>query len=145
MPSMDVGTSSKTPAPQGGCYRIQVLVVGRQKRWRDAVSTQVRNMGFQATACDRGIDAMTVLALGLPVDVLVVDVSLQGSLCCAQLVVEARALRPALRIVLASDPFDELAHAASSLVPDVLLVGRDGFEGGMVADTVREALAGRAA
>ena len=145
MPSMDVGTPSKTPAPQGGCYRIQVLVVGRQKRWRDAVSTQVRNMGFQATACDRGIDAMTVLALGLPVDVLVVDVSLQGSLCCAQLVVEARALRPALRIVLASDPFDELAHAASSLVPDVLLVGRDGFEGGMVADTVREALAGRAA
>ena len=145
MPSMDVGTPPKTPSVQGGCYRIQVLVVSRQKRWRDAISKQVRNMIFQATACDRGVDAMTVLVLGLPVDILVVDVSLQGGLCCAQLVVEARALRPALRIVLASDPFNELAHAASSLVPDILLVGQDGFADGMVANTVREALAGRAA
>ena len=145
MPSPDTGTASRTPATQGGCYRIQVLVVGRHKRWRDAVAMQVRNMDYQATACDRGVDAMTVLALGLPVDVLVVDVSLQGSLCCARLSVEARALRPALRIVLASDPFDAHAHEASSLVPDVLLVGRDGFANGMVACTVREALAGRAA
>lgn len=109
------------------------------------MAMQVRAMGFQATACDRGVDAMTVLALGLPVDVLVVDVSLQGSLCCAQLAVEARVLRPGLRIVLASDPFDELGRAASEMVPDAMLVRRDRFHNGMVATTVREALASRAA
>ena len=144
MSSTDVATASKTPVPQRGGYRIQILVVGRQKHWRDAVSAQVRNMNFQATACDRGIDAMTVLALGLPVDVLVIDVSLTGSLCCAQLVVEARTLRPALRIVLASDPYDHVADEALSLVPDALMVRREGFENGMVASTVREALASRA-
>ena len=35
-----------------------------------------------------------------------------------QLAVEARALRPSLRIVLASDPFDELGRAASAMVRD---------------------------
>ena len=144
MTPADIETAVRTPS-QGGCYRIQVLVVGCQRRWCDAVATQVRTMGFQATACDRGVDAMTVLALGLPVDVLVVDVSLQGSLCCAQLAVEARALRPGLRIVLASDPFDELGRAASEMVPDAMLVRRDRFRSGMVATTVREALASRAA
>ncbi len=88
---------------------------------------------------------MTVLALGLPVDVLVVDVSLRSGLCCAQLAIEARALRPTLRIILASDPYDELANEASSLVPDALMVRREGFENGRVVSTMREALASRAA
>ena len=91
MPPADVETASSS-LPQGSCYRIQVLVVGRHKRWRDEVSTQVRMLGYQVTACDRGVDAMTVLALGLPVDVMVVDTALQGGLCCAQLAVESRAL-----------------------------------------------------
>ena len=34
-------------------------MVGRHKRWRDEVSTQVRMLGYQVTACDRGVDAMT--------------------------------------------------------------------------------------
>ena len=64
MSTADVGTASGT-MPQGGCYRIQVLVVGRHKRWRDEAAAQVRLLGYQVTACDRGVDAMTVLALGL--------------------------------------------------------------------------------
>lgn len=145
MASTAVGPGTGDQPAQGGCYGVQVLVVGRQKRWRDEIATQVRNTGFQATACDRGVDAMTVLALGLPVDVLVVDVSLQGSLCCAQLMVEARVLRPSLRIVLASDPFDEQAQEATGMVPDALLVRRDLFQNGMIGSTVREALSSRAA
>lgn len=144
MPPADVETASSS-LPQGSCYRIQVLVVGRHKRWRDEVSTQVRMLGYQVTACDRGVDAMTVLALGLPVDVMVVDTALQGGLCCAQLAVESRALRPALRIILASDPVDAVGPDASARVPDALLVRRDQLQNGMVATTMREALANRAA
>lgn len=145
MPSTPLGTAPGSPTAPGGCYRVQVLVVGRQKRWRDEVSAQVRAVGFQATACDRGVDAMTVLALGLPMDVLVIEVGLQGSLCCARLAVEARALRPALRIVVAGDPFEESGRAVAGLVPDAVLVRRDRFENGMIASTVRAALARREA
>ncbi|MBP1180508.1 histidine kinase [Methylobacterium sp. PvR107] len=144
MPPADVETASDS-LPQGSCYRIQVLVVGRHKRWRDEVSAQVRMLGYQVTACDRGVDAMTVLALGLPVDVLVVDTALHGSLCCAQLAVEARTLRPGLRIILARDPVDAMGPEVSARVPDALLVPRDQLQNGMVATTMREALASRAA
>lgn len=144
MPPADIDTASES-LPQGSCYRIQVLVVGRHKRWRDEVAAQVRMLGFQVTACDRGVDAMTVLALGLPVDVMVVDTALQGALCCAQLAVEARTLRPGLRIILASDPVDAMGPEASARVPDALLVPRDRLQNGMVATTMRAALASRAA
>jgi hypothetical protein len=91
------------PTSPGGAYGVQVLIAGRQKHWRDEVTSQIRRAGFAATTVDCGVDAMTVLALGLPVDVLVTDVSLQGKLCCQKLALEARALRPDLRIVFASD------------------------------------------
>ena len=130
--------------PAGGCYGIQVLVAGRQKRWRDEGSNQVRRAGFQATACDSGVDALTVLVLGLPVDVLVADVGLEGALCCSRLAVEARALRPGLRIVLASDLYEEMSGDASHLLPDAILIPRD-LRNGSVASTVREALANRPA
>lgn len=137
-------TLVNAPQPAGGCYGVQVLVAGRQKRWRDEVSSQVRRAGFQATACDSGVDALTVLVLGLPVDVLVADVGLEGDLCCARLAVEARALRPGLRIVLASDLYEEMSDDASDLVPDAILIPRD-LRNGAVASTVREALANRSA
>ncbi|MEL6062263.1 MULTISPECIES: histidine kinase [unclassified Methylobacterium] len=144
MSTPDVTTASST-MPQGGCYRIQVLVVGRHKRWRDEVAAQVRLLGYQVTACDRGIDAMTVLALGLPVDVMVVDSGLQGGLCCAQLAVEARTLRPGLRIVLAGDALDDPEPEAPAQIPDALRVRHDQLQSGRVATLMREALGDRAA
>lgn len=87
----------------GGAYGVQVLIAGRHKNWRDEVAAQIRRAGYAATTVDCGLDAMTILALGLPVDVLVTDRGLQGELCCDKLVREARALRPDLRIVFASD------------------------------------------
>lgn len=144
MSTADIGTASST-MPQGTCYRIQVLVVGRHKRWRDEVAAQVRLLGYQVTACDRGVDAMTVLALGLPVDVMVVDSGLQGGLCCAQLAVEARTRRPGLRIVLAGDALDDPKPEAPGHIPDALRVRHDQLQNGMVATLMREALADRAA
>lgn len=128
--------------PPGGCYGVQVLVAGRQKRWRDEVASQIRRAGYQATSCDSAVDALTVLVLGLPVDVLVADVALQGALCCSRLALEARALRPALRIVLASELREDMSSGAPDLLPDAILIPRD-VRDGAVASTVREALASR--
>jgi CheY-like chemotaxis protein len=98
----------------GGAYGVQVLIAGRQKHWRDEVTSQIRRAGYVATTVDCGVDAMTVLALGLPVDVLVTDVSLQGELCCRKLAQEARALRPDLRIVFASDLESPVTETSAS-------------------------------
>ena len=57
----------------------------------------------------------------------------------------ANTIRPALRIILASDPVDAVGPDASARVPDALLVRRDQLQNGMVATTMREALANRAA
>lgn len=129
-------------AAQGGCYGVQVLIAGRRKRWRDEVVGQIRRAGFSATSCDSGVDALTVLVLGLPVDVLVIDVSLSGALCCAKVAVEARALRPGLRIVMASDLSHPDLHAVAGDVPDVFLIA-NAARTGAVAHTVREALSSR--
>ena len=125
------------PAPDcpRGCYGIQILIAGRHKHWRDEISAQIRRAGFVATTVDSAVDALTVLALGLPVDVLLSDLDLYGDLCCSQLAVEARVLRPNLSIVLAND----LADDEAALVPDAFVLPRDGS----VASTVREALASR--
>ena len=137
------GPSQMTPTVlPGGAYGVQVLIAGRQKHWRDEVAAQIRRAGYRATSVDCGVDAMTVLALGLPVDVLVTDVTLQGELCSARLAVEARALRPDLRIVFASDRSDGLREAVG-LADHDLFVARE-RRADAVASTVREALAARA-
>lgn len=137
------------PSSPGGAYGVQVLIAGRQKHWRDEVSSRIRQAGFAATTVDSGIDAMTVLALGLPVDVLVTDASLQGKLCCEKLVQEARALRPELRIVFAGDSEAPEGEARAVPVPSRHFSGvvpemRDGLiaihRTDSVVSTVRRAL-----
>ncbi len=140
MPRTALGSAAVSPAvPPRGCYRVQVLVAGRRKRWRDEVSAQIRRTGYQVTACDNGVDAMAVLALGLPLDVMVVDAALEGRLCCSRLAQEARALRPSLRVVLACDMTEAERETIDGL-SDALLVAKD-HRADAVATMVREALA----
>lgn len=143
MGSSVIDSSAPLPAAAGGCYRVQVLVVGCHKQWRDEAAAHVHRVGFQATVCDRGMDAMTVLALGLPVDVLVIEASLGGSLCGSRLAVEARALRPNLRIVFVSDPSEMDGDDIADAIPDAFTVERDRVSGPQVVGTVRKVLAGR--
>jgi DNA-binding NtrC family response regulator len=135
----DVSTMTSSASPRGA-YGVQVLIAGRQKHWRDEVACQIRRAGYAATTVDCGVDAMTVLALGLPVDVLVTDVTLMGELCSAKLAVEARALRPDLRIVFASDLTPRAWRETEGLAPRSLFVAPDP-RADAVATTVREALA----
>ena len=141
------------PTSPGGAYGVQVLIAGRQKHWRDEVSSLIRRAGYAATTVDSGVDAMTVLALGLPVDVLVTDVGLRGKLCCQKLVQEARALRPDLRIVFASDVEALESEAGALSLQDEFSAGDARTRGDgpvsirrtdTVVSTVRQALRGTA-
>lgn len=138
--SQDTARSAANDSdPLGGCYGIQVLVAGRRKPWRDDVSAQIRRAGYSATTVDCAVDALTILALGVPMDVLVTDAELLGDLRCSRLAVEARALRPNLGIVFANDVNEtEIADR----VPDALVIPPNAQDG-VLAVTVREALAAR--
>lgn len=125
----------------GGTYGVQVLIAGRHKHWRDDMHAQVRRAGFSATTVDSAIDALRVLALGLPVDILLTDVDLQGKLGCCRLAREARAMRPNLRIIFARDlSSDEAAQAPG----DAVILPVSARLGG-VARLVRDALVVRTA
>ena len=129
-------------ASSGGAYGVQVLIAGRQKHWRDDVAAQIRRAGYATTTVDCGVDAMTVLALGLPVDVLVTDLGLTGELGCVKLALEARALRPDLRIVFASDVPHATVEATGLATGELYVVEAERTDA--VAITVREALGTRA-
>jgi len=139
--SIVVEAQTDAAEPQGGCYGIQVLIAGGRKRWRDEVAGQVRRAGYAATAVDTGLDALSVLVLGLPVDVLVTDAGLDGELCCSQLAIEARALRPNLGIVFAGDM---VVDDEAEVLPDACVLRTDAGAGA-VRLSLREALAARAA
>ncbi|GAA0282903.1 histidine kinase [Methylorubrum aminovorans] len=133
------GPIGASGAPRS-CYGVQVLIAGRRKQWRDEINGQIRRAGYSAITVDSAVDALTVLVLGLPVDVLVTDAELHGSLGLSELAAEARALRPNLGIVVACD---SAVRDCADLVPaDALLVSSPNEEA--VASSVREALAARA-
>ncbi|MBB2961509.1 histidine kinase [Methylobacterium sp. R2-1] len=139
-PVRTAGPIAGAGAPRS-CYGVQVLIAGRRKQWRDEVGGQIRRAGYSAISVDSAVDALTVLVLGLPVDVLVTDAELHGSLGLSELAAEARALRPTLGIVVACD---SAVRDCADLVPaDALLVSRP-CEEEAVASSVREMLAARA-
>lgn len=123
-----------------GCYGIQILIAGRQKRWRDDVTAQVRRAGYASMAVDSAVDALTVLVLGLPCDVLVTDLDLHGDLCGTRLADEARALRPKIGIIFA-DSLPPTIHGGPSARADA----PDGAREAVLTSTVRAALCARAA
>ena len=89
----------ESTASTGGAYGVQVLIAGRQKHWRDEVASQIRRAGYSATTVDSGVDAMTVLALGLPVDVLVTDADVRDEVDGFSLGAVARCLDPAVGVI----------------------------------------------
>ncbi len=140
-PDRDAAAANGGSAPRG-CYGVQILIVGRRKPWRDDINGQVRRAGYSAITVESAVDALTVLVLGLPVDVLVTDAELHGSLGFGELATEARALRPNLSIVVACDP--EIGDCTDGVPHDAIMVPRSGPEEAVVL-VVREALAARAA
>lgn len=136
------GTEGSGSSSPRSCYGVQVLIAGRRKQWRDEVIGQIRRAGYSAITVDSAVDALTVLVLGLPVDVLVTDAELHGSMGFGELAAEARALRPNLGIVVACDTVVE--ECIDRMPSDTLLVPRPAEEEA-VALSVREALAARAA
>jgi signal transduction histidine kinase/CheY-like chemotaxis protein len=89
-----------------------ILVVEDEPAVLDVAVEGLRELGYRVRVAHNAAEALAVLRAGAPVDVLFSDVVMPGGMNGAQLAVEARRLRPALKVLLTS------GYAASVLTQD---------------------------
>jgi CheY-like chemotaxis protein len=87
------------PAPEGGAETI--LLVEDDSGIRAAASAQLRTLGYQVLAAASAAEALETLRRH-PVDLLFTDIGLAGPMDGRRLAEEARALRPALKVLFTS-------------------------------------------
>ena len=84
---------------EAAACRGRVLLVDDEPMIRETLAQQLEDMGFRMTVAAGGAEALTLLDMGAPVDVLVSDLSMPGMDGLA-LIREARTRRPDLPAIL---------------------------------------------
>ncbi|MGU3404931.1 response regulator [Methylobacterium brachiatum] len=100
----DQGPDDDTEMPSDECQarRRIVVVVDDNQIVRRAVSAELTRAGFQALSYDNGFSVLEFFAMGEPVDALVTDIHMPGSLDGLFVALEARSQRPNLPVVYMS-------------------------------------------
>jgi CheY-like chemotaxis protein len=102
-----------------------VLVVEDDEDVRDLASESLRELGYQTLIARDAVEALEMLRqTNRRIDILFSDVVMPGGMNGAQLAVEARRLRPALKVLLTSGyTADALSseHGVSGGMPTTLL------------------------
>ena len=91
-----------------------ILVVEDHTEVREIVCKQLSMLGYNIIEAADGREALQVLADGVVVDLLFTDVVMPGGMSGPELVAEARALRPDLRVLYTPRAFPKPAAAAGS-------------------------------
>jgi len=82
--------------------RARVLLVEDDARVREVTAEMLREAGFVVVTAADGVQALALLRQGEPVDVLFSDIVMPGGMNGVELAQEARRLRPALPVLLAT-------------------------------------------
>jgi signal transduction histidine kinase len=104
--------------PQGGAHPSapplgveRVLLVEDEPQVLQFASSQLVGLGYEVTAVSSGVDALDLLAKGLPVDLLFTDVVLPKGISGVELARRAKDLKPNLKVLLTSGySEDAFAH-----------------------------------
>ena len=91
-----------------------VVVLDRDENLRDAVSLQLRNLGYASLEAADAAAAIQFCLKG-PVDLLLTDAAVPG-MACMEMIEAARALKPDLPVIIMSNRID----AARASRPDCL-------------------------
>ncbi len=79
-----------------------ILLVDDHDLVRSAVANNLRALNYNVLSADGGASAMTLLRSDEPIDLLFTDVIMPGGIGGVELAREARALRPAIKLLFAS-------------------------------------------
>ena len=94
-----VAHSERTEA-LGGVETI--LIVEDDAMVHTYVTRQIKSLGYQVLSAHNGLGALEVLRRDVPIDLLFTDVVMPGGMDGPELVVEARRLRPDLKVLYTS-------------------------------------------
>jgi PAS domain S-box-containing protein len=104
-----VGTAAGIRDAEG---RGTILVVEDDHAVRDAVVGMLRGLGYAVLAADGPADALAILQARRAVDLLFTDVVMPGPITARELVRQARAVVPRLKVLFTS------GHTQDTIVPD---------------------------
>jgi len=96
----EIGTETASLRPASGHETI--LVVEDDEDVLIVAAENLRALGYQVVTAVNAAQALDILRGGHPVDLLFSDVIMPGGMNGAQLAVEARRIRPALKVLLTS-------------------------------------------
>jgi signal transduction histidine kinase/CheY-like chemotaxis protein len=115
-----------------------VLVVEDEPTVREMAIESLQEMGYQTLSANHAQAALELLRQDQRIDILFSDVIMPGGMNGVQLTVEARRIRPDLKVVLASGYATTALDGAS--VPDDVPLIRKPYEREVLASTLRTVL-----
>jgi PAS domain S-box-containing protein len=86
--------------------RKKILVVDDNAEILETVAVQLTNLGYKAIVAPDGAAALDILSSVGDIDLLLTDVVMPGGMNGSQLAVEARRLRPGLKVLFTSGYFE---------------------------------------
>lgn len=123
-------TEEPVPEPAASSQGRTILVVEDEASLRSVVVRLLGDMGFRVLEASNGPDAVDLLAGRPDIDLLFTDVVMPGGMTGFELAAKARALNPAIALLLASG----YADAADATMPAGAAILRKPYE---VADLER--------
>jgi PAS domain S-box-containing protein len=136
-PALAAGSSGKViplPGPK------KILVVDDNAEILEAVGVQLSSLGYKVIAAADATAALDLLSGGAEVDLLLTDVVMPGGMNGSQLAVEARRLRPGLKVLFTSGYFEVALIRDGTLDADARVLAKP-FRKHQLAQSVSDALA----
>ncbi len=126
-------------APPLGVERV--LLVEDEPQVLQFASSQLLGLGYEVTAVSSGVDALDLLAKGVPVDLLFTDVVLPKGVSGVELAKRAKDLKPDLKVLLTSG-YSEDAFAHHGRPEEGTRLLRKPYRRQELAKALREVLTG---
>lgn len=135
-PTLAAGNSGKVitlPGPK------KILVVDDNAEILETIGVQLTNLGYKVVAAPDGAAALDILSGVGDIDLLLTDVVMPGGMNGSQLAVEARRLRPGLKVLFTSGYFEVALVRDGTLDANVHILAKP-YRKHQLAQSVSEAL-----
>ena len=101
-----------------------MLVVEDDEEVLAAALEGLQTLGYRVVPATNADQALAILRSDAPVDLLFSDIVMPGGMNGVQLAVEARRLRPAIKVLLTSGYADTMLDKADGLPEDLPVIGK---------------------